>query len=283
MPAPKRYDLPPLARIETAWAPPWLVSGITQQGERHYRAGKPSDDAFIIGGTKDAVWMALGDGVGSKPMGHLGSRLATAAVQHHFAAHLERGEAITPDLMRAAFAAAHALIKEEAAAARRPLNDYATTLCAVLITGNTILAGTVGDSAIAAYTTHVRAGKPTPALIPFCSCPQPPTQTTFAITHEDWPNYQSIKLSTSPHIKGVVIATDGANGFYLHDPADDASPFDCIYLDAIDNAIEQLTPRLFCNFFAQYLYANEADNHDDRTILLAYRIPEHLRPPVARP
>jgi hypothetical protein len=277
------FDLPVLARIDTAWRDPWIISVLAQQGLRHYDEGTPIEDAHCVGGLSGHTWLILGDGVGSKPMSRHGARLATRAVEAHLAASLENGSKPTSTLMRDAFAAAHDALSEAAKSTKHDITDYATTLAAILISGDTLIAGNIGDSAVLAYTTHDKDDTPTPRLTGFASSDQPAAAATFAITHSEWRKHVTVRDSQSPHIKGIVLATDGANGFFIDDSPNKKSAFDTMFIDAFDNAITQLTPRRFCNFFATYLYQNEAENHDDRTLLVAYKLSPKLQPPHARP
>lgn len=276
-----RLDLPPLASIHTAWHTPWLITALAQQGLTHYNLGRPTDDAHVVGGNEHAFWMVLADGVGSQPRSRHGSYVATQAMQAYFAQHTAQGQALTTSLMRNAFAAAHAAIYERAAADQHNPEAYAATLSAVLISGNNILAGSLGDSGIVAYSVHDEDDQPKSMISAFCSAPQPHPKT-HSIIDPAWEDRLAVRPSQSPHIKALVMATDGAYSFFLKDGEDAHSPYDPYYIDLIPPFVEQATPRKFISFFAQFLFDNEGDNDDDRTLLIAYRPPQSATPPAAQ-
>jgi hypothetical protein len=282
MTLPQRFDLPPLARIETSWHPPWIVSGVMQQGIRHYRDGDPCQDAYVIGGIHETFWLVLADGVSTAPRSHYGSRVSTAAVQEFLAAAIKRGDPLTRELMEASFDAAHQAITTLAKAEKKPVIEYTSTLAAVVIHGDTILAGNIGDSSIVAYTEHLKDGEPTTGMIPFCSAPQPASSKVYTIYLDNWREHFTTTLSDAPHIKGIILATDGEAAFFLDDTPD-AQRFDTRFMDALDDTIRAHTPRYYCDYFAAFIKSNEAQNKDDRTFLVAYRLPEDLRPPTKKP
>jgi hypothetical protein len=270
--------LPPLAKLETILRTDWLVSTLTQHGLGHYHEGAPLQDALLVGGRgEDQTWLAMADGVSSAPMSQHGSRAATAAVGHHLRTRLTAGAPANATLMAGAFAAAHEALCDAAKTASRQPNDYASTLAAVLISGNTVIAGSIGDSSVMAYSRHRQGSGFTPRLTPFCSAPQPPVRAVYAITHPHWREFATFRQSKSPHIQAIVLATDGATGFIQRDGDDPTSPPDPRYLDLVDGALRQLTPRRFCNFLASYLFETEADHFDDRSIILAWRLDGEAR------
>lgn len=280
---PTPADIAALATVHSAWYPPWLVSLLSQRGRAHYRQGMPTQDAYATGGNDNAFWMVVADGIGSNPLSHYGSRVACQAVAEYCNEATVAGTPPTTDTLRAAFAAAHAAITDRARADNRPLDHYGTTLSAVLIAGDTIVAASVGDSGIVAYTTHDKDGKPTPAITPFCSAPQPPRRNgTYAITNPDWGRAITVRSSTSPHIKALVITTDGGNTFFQTNGAMPESPFNPRFLVAFPHYLKDFTARAFILYFFEYIAKNDADTDDDRTILVAYRPDQDLAPPAAQ-
>ncbi|MEQ1696203.1 MAG: protein phosphatase 2C domain-containing protein [Hyphomicrobiaceae bacterium] len=65
-----------LARIETHWHAPWLIGALSHQGTSHAAEGSPNQDAFAVGRVGDVSWMAVADGVSTKPRSQEGSQLA---------------------------------------------------------------------------------------------------------------------------------------------------------------------------------------------------------------
>jgi hypothetical protein len=279
---PDRYDLAPLARLETNWCPPWLIARVAQHGPCHYGNGAPMDDSHIIGGTSGAFWMAAADGVGSQEKSRHGSRAACLALDAYLGRKLSEGAAPSRHLMVEAFHAAHAAIQALADTHRDPAHLYATTLAAVLIRGNTIIAAAVGDSGIAVGTQHEdEKGAPKFMLTPFCSAPQP-GNATYTIADPNWPHYIATNESHAPHITTVIVATDGANNFFLG-PSANGTSFQTDWPAALEGRVRELTPLTYVNFFAHFIQYQPPENHDDRTLVVAYRPPRDIAPPAAKP
>lgn len=279
---PVRYDLAPLARLETNWVPPWLIARVAQHGPWHYGNGAPMDDSHIIGGIAGAFWMVAADGVGSQPKSRHGSRTACLAVDAYLGRTLADGAEPSRRLLVEAFHAAHAAIHLMAGANSDPAHLYATTLAAVLVRGSTIIAAAVGDSGIAVGTQHDDAkGAPAFALTPFCSAPQP-GRATYTIADPNWPRYVASNESHAPHITTIIIATDGANNFFLT-PKASGNAFHTDWPGALEGRLKELGPLTYVNFFAHFIQYQPPENADDRTLIVAYRPPTNLAPPAAQP
>lgn len=280
-PFPVRHDLPPLARLETNWFAPWLIARIAQHGPWHYGNGAPMDDNHIVGGTAGAFWMAAADGVGSQPSSRHGSNAACLALDHYLGKRLAAGALPSRRLLIEAFEAAHNAIQARATADKKPAHHYATTLAAVLIRGNTVIAAAVGDSGIAVGTEHEdEEGVPRFALTPFCSAPQP-LGATFTIADPNWLAYIASIETHAPHITTVIVATDGANAFFLA-PDNTGTAFRPDWPATLQSRVRELGPLTFVNLFAHFIQCQPPENHDDRTLLVAYRPPADLAPPAAQ-
>ncbi len=281
-PLPTRHDLAPLARLETNWVPPWLIARVAQHGRWHFENGAPMDDSHIIGGTAGAFWMAAADGVGSQPLSRHGSSSACLALDSYLGSTLANGATPTRTLLLEAFETAHSAIQAMALRDGNPSHLYATTLAAVLIKDNTIVAAAVGDSGIAVGTTHEdENGKPTFSLSPFCSAPQP-DNATFTIADPSWINYVASNETHAPHIGTVIVSTDGANNFFLA-PSPSGSAFQTDWPAALEGRLQALGPLTFINTFAHFIQHQPPEKHDDRTLLVAYRAPKALAPPPTQP
>jgi hypothetical protein len=258
-----------------------MLIGCSQQGPAHYHQGALNADSYKLGRQRARAWLILADGVGSRPLAYHGSRLATAMVEHHLAATAR--DALSMNVLRDAFAAAHTAINEAAAMAGHTAGDYATTLTAAVIEGDTLIGGTIGDSGIAAYSVHGDSGEEG-ILFPFCSATQSEeAHKTYVITDPSWEKHTTFNETGTPHIKAVVLATDGADNFYLDQPPGQPQPvFKPEILNAFDAGLAALSTRNFFAFFSNFLQHYEPDNHDDRTLLVAYRVPEEFTPPAPR-
>lgn len=279
---PLRYDPQPIAKVETSWHAPWMLIGCSQQGPAHYQHGALNADSYKLGRHGTRAWLILADGVGSKPLAYHGSRLATAAAEQHFAE--TAADPLTITTVRDAFAAAHAAVAAAAKDQGREAGEYATTLTAAIIDGDKLVGGAIGDSGIATYSLHGEDAK-AGILHGFCSSTQSEeAHKTFVITDPRWEMNAAFNETVTAHVKALVLATDGADNFYLRQPP---MQRDAVFMPEIinefDAGIAALSTRNFFTFFSNFLQQHEPDNHDDRTLLIAYRVPEAHTPPTAKP
>lgn len=282
MTEPLRYDPQPIAKVETAWHAPWMLIGCSQQGPAHYHHGALNADSYKLGQHGARAWLVLADGVGSKPLAYHGSRLATAVVEKHLA--LTAKDPLTVTTLRDAFAAAHEAINAAAKEDRREAAEFATTLAAAVIEGDVLVGGAIGDSGIATYSVH-GDNDDEGILFGFCSATQSEeAHKTFVITDPRWENHATFNETVTPNVKAIVLATDGADNFYLDQPPMERQPvFKPEILNAFDAGIAALSTRNFFAFFSNFLQQYEPDNHDDRTLLVAYRVPQKHTPPAPKP
>jgi len=59
-----------------------LAGGASVPGPAHIQDGTPNQDAFCVNGCKGGWIIAVADGLGSRPLSHLGSRRATQLFRH---------------------------------------------------------------------------------------------------------------------------------------------------------------------------------------------------------
>lgn len=281
---PTRYDLPPLARLESNWHPPWLISRLVQHGPMHLQQGEPPDDSHVIGAAGEAFWMVAADGVGSEPNSRHGARIACAALDTLFGKRLSSGALPSRELMKEGFAAAHAAIHQ---ASGKDYNAYATTLSAVIIRGDTIVGGSIGDSGIAIGTQHEDGEATRLVLSPFCSAPQGNRKGgTYTIVRPDWEAVFASHESHSPHPSMVIVATDGAERFFIKSKGwNQQDAFDPSWPAHLEGRLAALGHIHFIHTFAQFSYEvlDPTEVYDDRTLLVAFRPPAHLAPPAPKP
>lgn len=282
MSEPLRYDPQPIAKVETSWHPPWMLIGCSQQGPSHYHRGQKNADSYKVGRLGSRAWLIIADGVGSEALSYRGSRLATAVVEQHLARTVSR--ALSAELLKDAFGAAHDAINAATKDANLDPARYATTLAAVVLDGPLIVGGAIGDTGIALYSLHGENNEEG-LLTAFCSATQSEEpHRTFVITNPRWDEAASFNETISAHVKAIVLATDGADNFYLDQPPEQCEPtWKPEVLNAFDKGVEVLSTRNFFTFFSNFLQQYEPDNHDDRTLLVAYRVPQEHAPPPPRP
>ena len=135
----------------------------------------------------------------------------------------------------------------------------------------------MGDSSIVAGTNHENErGEKSFSLTPLCSAPQTGTGT-YVIADPNWLHYVASNEVRAPHITTVIVATDGANTFFL-----DNTVFKPDWPAALEGRLRELGPLTFVNTFAYFIQHQPPENHDDRTLLVAYRPPPELAPPAPK-
>lgn len=270
--------LRPMVQLQTAWNAPWMLVSLSQQGLGHYQKGIQNMDAYALTAVGATNILVVADGVGSKPNSHRGSRAAARAVERHISKALTSGDKPSQKMLQDAFAAAHDELAKQTAALNIPISDYATTLCAAIVTDDAVHTATIGDSSIVLLTAPFGEGEG--KLGPACSAPQPKQKgATLSIVNANWPTFTAFNETKAGNVKAVLLASDGGENFFTVSPPSGETAFEEMFLNAFDHALKVLTPRAFCNFFSEYIRDNEGNNVDDRTILIAYRVPADLAPP----
>lgn len=260
---------PPLMSIHTAWQSPWLLAAVAEHGEHHYNEGAPVQDAHRLSLVGRHTVLALADGVSTAARSAEGARLAVATVEAFLAKTLT-DEVPSGATMHAAMAAAHHAIADLADQKDVSTRTFASTLAVAVLTGNHVAAAGVGDSSILAYTEKGVANRR--RLSPFLSIPQSPGLGTYSISEPTWVDRVATRAETLPHLKGLLLTSDGANNLFTVESAGPGiSGFDCEQLDSIDEVLAEYGPRRFAFFWAGYLAGTPANDLDDRTILMAYR------------
>lgn len=133
----------------------WQMIAAAVPGASHLRRGIPCQDAYRVAElTRGGIIVAVADGLGSAASADRGAQLAVdMAVTTLCAAataNWPKRAATWRKLLAHAFAAAQQTLTITAAAERRPLADYATTLLVAVVTKQWLAVGQVGDGAIVA-------------------------------------------------------------------------------------------------------------------------------------
>lgn len=281
---PPLYELSSLQRIQTAIQPPWIILAGAQAGRRHFEKGEPCQDSHVLGGFGNVIWMVLADGVSSAPRSQHGSALACQAVHHYLGREISRGTPPTPAMLRAAIGSAHIALVDTAKASRRSVRDYASTLAVGVIAGDRLLAASIGDSSVATSTIINRfGGKKERVFTSFCSGRQSGiSDMTWDITSAEWMDATHVAENANSAIDLFMMATDGGHNFFVH-PDGEGHVFDPAYPEFLlaNLKSKETGPLLVGNVFAQFMKKVDAENRDDRTILIATRIPDAHSLPAA--
>lgn len=154
---------------------------------------------------------AVADGLGSKPLSHVGSRAACQAA----VLSLEREETWEEEAIRRAFLAAREGIRFAAAQHRVAPEDMAATLQVVGFDEGATAAGIVGDGAVVACDDEVHV------LLP-------PEESEYAnevvpITHPGWADH--FRYAATPSADCALLFTDGLTRLLLARSKEGWQPF----------------------------------------------------------
>ena len=208
----------------------WHTAKSKVVGTSHLKTNKPCQDAYFVSISKDALIVAVSDGMGSAAFSDVGSALAARhavmVVQRELATGYKRrfsfallGEAIKrrfsptlqPDgaeserlhaLMRRAFHSAHEALNEYAVRLGRRSRDYACTLLLVVVTKTAWYTMHVGDGAIVGYLTDdTTMTLSEPENGEFVNTTTPLTSSTY---------HEQMRFGTGTEaLIGVALLTDG--------------------------------------------------------------------------
>ena len=271
------FAVPELLRIQTSWRKPWLINVLSQHGRDHFLQGHPMQDAYRVGGNGPHTWLIVADGVSSQqPNSAVGAQLAVAACEEYLAAKVY--EAPNRKVLLEAINHVRERLFAKAQSVGLPAFKFATTLAFVVLTGPRLAGANIGDSSILAYTQvdHLNRKK---QLLPLCSTLQPavlnPDKKGYVcdITNDQWERYVETSHKTLSPVHTLILATDGGNNFFMDEATTPAGSFETDFIDAFDEALKQLGPRLIGGYFADFIYKHEAQDDDDRTIIVASKIP----------
>ena len=167
----------------------------------HAAEGMPNQDAFAIGKAGRASWLALADGVSTKPLSHVGAALATRWAGEYLTDKLVAAKP-SERLLTLAVEAVRKRLAAHAGLQGKPLNDYACTLLLAVLTANSVTVAKIGDGSIFA----VEAYRDGVGLAPLVDCPHD-GEGVIELTHQAWKSHLRVR-----HIADTGIAGDQDGG-----------------------------------------------------------------------
>lgn len=251
----------------------WRFICQSVQGAHHRADGSECQDSNLVRAIGDAAEGALvacvADGAGSSAHSGVGSRMACEKIVEAAAAHFEEHGTLAKleaaDVL-AWCEAARKAIAEDADEHDRQLRDYASTLCAAVITGGQSIFFQIGDGAIVGRRNGVFGVVFWPQSGEYINT------TNFLTSHEF---LEQIQVCTvAGEFSDMALLTDGVERLALRFDSQTPHPpfFEPLFgaLRAVDN-IDALTAEL-----GQFLQSDavQIKNDDDKTLLLACRVAE---------
>lgn len=272
----------PLAEIKTFWHAPWLVSSLYQIGAAHYRAGRPPDDALHMATAGDCLIFGVADGVSQSLHSDEGAQSALAVAFRHIKGHMLPGAPTIPLLVDAFSAAAQAL---RDLATERNINvlHFATTLSIAVVAPDIIVAASVGDSSIVIATPDLNEdGTMTISLAPFASGKQRrESNRPYTLSHDDWKQALATNEKHPDLVTAIILATDGADPFYIKGASQgQRETLNPELVAAFPTLLKtHFPPRKFFQVIGEHMYADEASDDDDRSLIIAFKPAPDLAPP----
>jgi hypothetical protein len=247
----------------------WVVVGASVQGTSHIKISLPCQDAYAYKALNDSIIIAaVADGLGSAVNAQVGSQLAVDSAVNFIEQELVRtlpcDEAAWIQIVRDCFLAARASLEEAAQKSQSDLRDYSTTLILVVLAGDWLVTGHVGDGVAVAWLEDRGL-----ALV---SQPQNDeyVNVTYPLTMPDMLSVAEFKACQT-HVKALALMSDGMQHVSIH-TADNTphSPF-------FEPLFRQLPgvkdmPKASHNL-AEFMASEQINAHtdDDKTLVLIGR------------
>jgi protein phosphatase 2C-like protein len=179
------------------------VSGGRRAGRSHRQQDVPCQDAYALLDAPEAgrVAVAVADGLGSRPLSHLGSDVACQAA----VASLGQADVWDEPALLRAFEAAREAIQSSSAGLQVPPDHLAATLQVAALTREKVIAGMVGDGAVVGCGPDVRV------LLA-------PAESEYAnevvpLTHRDWRSH--FRYAEQEAAQCLLVFTDGLTRLLL--------------------------------------------------------------------
>jgi len=183
---------------DTAPGAEWIVAGATLRGPAHRRARLPNQDAWLGRAWQQGGLLTVADGLGSRPLAHLGSRAACRAVSTASTRWFRSGSPSVELLLRAIHIDWRLYIHPH------PPTDCATTCLFAAARSGQLVLGQLGDGLVAALFSDGRLVRLEQTERDFSN-----ETTGLGITSSlgEW----HIMELPSEGLQAVVLATDGVS------------------------------------------------------------------------
>lgn len=239
-----------------------MLAGASLTGTEHASKGKPCEDAFFIGRDDEGFILVACDGAGSRPNGRTGAQVVASAVGRVILANAQDviARRLRPD---AIIDVAQEAIRGVMTGPRDALDDYATTLVALLVHGNQAMTCHVGDGAIFCLEGNFPRCISPPDRVPGSS-----TFTTFVTSKGAKPRMWLYEVPD--YWTGFLCVTDGAEPALYNQVMNATSPLVTTLVTQFDldpsRAARQNTLEITCRHLLQ------PRSEDDITLVGARRL-----------
>jgi hypothetical protein len=202
----------------------WRVVGASVAGRSHEKAGRGCEDAFSYCVTPELTCLVVADGAGSRARAQQGSALAVRSVMQR--AICGTGGSLT-EWMRDTFEEVRRTLTAAAAEVDGATpDDFATTLGVVVVAGQDVCVGQVGDSlAVVGVRGRYRTVDPPPRF-------EYANQTVF-VTSPDLGKNLRVTAMAGSEVEEVFLSTDGLRMKILDDLATH-EPYEPFFLFVAD-------------------------------------------------
>ena len=190
----------------------WRVIGGSAAGSTHLRVGRPCEDAFGWLIRMDGVLcLAIADGAGSSRYAAEASSIAVRVVLAW--AHRLDHSIVDAFRVREAFEAVLETLTSCAHAAHTPIAEFATTLAVVLVSGNNIHIGQIGDGVVVTRDEDGIVYSVSPA-----ERYEYANETTF-VTSAAALEHVRVETIVEHDVTGLALSTDGLRLNILENPS----------------------------------------------------------------
>jgi serine/threonine protein phosphatase PrpC len=256
----------------------WRHIAQCQQGRRHSADGTACQDNCLVRVIGDELQTALvacvADGAGSSACSEIGSRLACESILASAESHFESNRSwarLQPENVLSWCEAARRKISDFAQLGERRLREYATTLCAAVVSDQSSVFFQIGDGAIVARR-HAALG------VVFWPQSGEYANTTSFLTSDDFDQRVQV-LAIPGGFSDLALFTDGLERLVLK--FDSQTPHAPFFQPLFQALRQSSNPEGLNEDLRQLLQSDPVRNKtdDDKTLILASRLASQTSEP----
>ncbi len=211
-----------------AWKKPFIVAR-SIVGESHIKYNIPCQDAFAHKTYEDYVIIAVADGVGSSAKSDKGAQMAVNTCVDCIIQQLKKPSTEDLDyweILRGSFHTARKKVELEAVLNNCSINDYASTLIAVIMLNNSVWCAHLADGAVVIQTNDSLEILSKPDNYEY-------ENMVIPLTSDIWE--QHIRLSEQrDNVYAVALFTDGCQKSTLYNENKKMLPYEKFFLPLFD-------------------------------------------------
>lgn len=250
--------------------PDYFACGGSVQGTRHIQGSIPCEDAWAFENLPGCLVLAVADGLSSADYGGKGAEAAVTACVREVAGLIKMtnddGEIPVSDIIRDGIARGRSSLTVLAETNEHPLSSYATTLALVVMKGDCVWCGHIGDGVCACVFGDDVSVLSAPGNAEYAN-------ETAVLTARTWEKHLRI---SSGKADAVLLATDGCQGALIRREEGGLQPYKPFIIPLVKALREYVIEGRDCNAeICDLLFSDRmrALSSDDMTLAAGFSSP----------